>query len=100
MRVALVALLLAGCTSYGSLTGGTCVADSDCYGNVCLTRWEGGYCSEECWSHADCAPADTCVLFSDEETPHCYRACWYDEHCAGGTACYWYPFALDGLCLP
>lgn len=99
-RCTIVAFLfLVGCASCGddrgTDTGNSCEVVDDCYRDVedgdlsgpaqCLTRVEGGYCTHECDTDADCcaaegeceegAPEQVCAPFESTGQRLCFLSC-------------------------
>ncbi len=95
--------LAAGCPRGA---GAPCTADGDCASNDCLLEdpdgWAGGFCSETCAAHSDCAAGTMCVLLTaDAIDGTCLPGC-QPGTCREGYDCFGFTDFPDdfGTCLP
>ena len=65
--------------------GGSCSKDEDCDGDftTCITRMEGGYCTQECYDNDDsfCPKNSQCVTTGRRQSTRCLASCSSDKDC-------------------
>ncbi len=73
------------CEKLPSSIGGSCADDSECAGDFtsCNTRFEGGYCTEECTGEdSECPDGAKCVTYGNRrKTTSCLASCASDKDC-------------------
>jgi hypothetical protein len=58
-----------------------CDSGVDCYHQVCLTQFTGGYCGiANCTGNADCPEGSVCVAH-DDNVNYCFRRCTDKGQC-------------------
>lgn len=80
--------------------GLACRGDDDC-GGICITDWEGGYCSDYCSAPEDCPAGSTCSPV-DDTTNLCLADCDPSgDDCRTGYGCADSAgFGFPNVCIP
>ena len=108
----LMPLAFFACTDPGPSQelGEECMADGDCYSDVCLDGFDDGTefdgaCTIECSGPGSCNDGWTCLNYTATEERLCYPQCQEDSDCAPGWVCecIWHPLTCVDYplhCLP